>query len=226
MTDELRSILYPFGFLASFFFALRFLIQWILSEKKRRSHVTKIFWQLSLAGNIFFIIHAMIQMQFPICAIQACNAVISWRNLNLMLPNDKHSKFHTVILLFIFSLASVSILFIIQGIFMADSLQWIATPKIPWHDTASLSLSPAWHVVGITGMLLFASRFWVQWWHSERMQSSVLNNAFWWLSLAGAILATSYFTRMGDIVNIIGYGFGIIPYLRNLMLIRRELRPR
>jgi len=218
MTESLRTLLYPFGFVASFFFTVRFFIQWILSEIKHESHVTDLFWRLSVVGNIFLMVHSLIQVQFHLCAIQACNVIISWRNLNLM--KARPAKFSTVIGLVIAMLSAVTILFILQGVFWLDSIQWVRTPTMPWGGGGG-GLSLPWHIMGFFGMILFASRFWVQWIYAEKSQKSLLGKSFWWLSLIGAFLAVIYFIFLGDVVNIIGYGLGIIPYLRNLILIGR-----
>jgi lipid-A-disaccharide synthase len=73
--------------------------------------------------------------------------------------------------------------------------------------------------------VLFSSRFWVQWWHAEKLCQSQLNPLFWWLSLCGGLLSLVYFIHLGDLVNALGPGFGTIPYLRNLMLIYRKPMP-
>jgi lipid-A-disaccharide synthase len=77
-------------------------------------------------------------------------------------------------------------------------------------------------MLGFTGLLLFNSRFWVQWWSSEKRDSSYLGASFWWLSLIGDTLCLIYFIRLGDIVNLAGPLFGLIPYIRNLMLIKKN----
>ena len=83
MTDW-RALLYPLGFLASLLFTTRFMVQWIQSERSRRSHVTPLFWQLSLVANVLLVIHSIIQVQYHVALVQGFNGVISWRNLNLM----------------------------------------------------------------------------------------------------------------------------------------------
>ncbi len=48
MVDDWRIWLYPLGFIAGIAFAGRFLIQWYVSEKAKKSIVPRVFWQLSL----------------------------------------------------------------------------------------------------------------------------------------------------------------------------------
>jgi len=93
MNELWREWLYPLGFLSAFAFTARFLVQWISSELKQKSSVTPLFWQLSLAGNLLLVLHAVIQMQFHIAFVQTCNGVIAWRNLNFMDSPNKRLSF-------------------------------------------------------------------------------------------------------------------------------------
>ncbi len=77
-------------------FSARFLIQWLQSEKAQKSVVSRSFWQFSLIGNVLLMLHGFIQIQYPICLIQGCHAVISWRNLNLMQTRKPPLSFQTI----------------------------------------------------------------------------------------------------------------------------------
>ena len=81
---------------------------------------------------------------------------------------------------------------------------------------------PLWAAVGLVGAVLWAGRHLLQWWISERLGRSTLPRAFWLLSLVGSILLVAYAISRRDPVMIIGYAFGCIPYLRNLILLKRE----
>lgn len=86
-------------------------------------------------------------------------------------------------------------------------------------------MSPTlWLVVGGLGQAMFSGRFLVQWLASELKRDSVVPVAFWWFSLGGGVLLLVYALWRRDPVFIFGQGFGLLVYLRNLMLIRR--RPR
>lgn len=220
--ENLRELLYPLGFLSSIAFTLRFLLQWISSEKHQRSMVTPLFWQISFVGNLLLFIHSFIQIQFHVCLVQACNGVIAWRNLNLMSPPDKQYKLLTVVTALGTTILTVTALFAIQSFFLSDTApEWFRTPVKPWGAHSPTEIPLVWHMIGFLGILLFNSRFWIQWWGSEVHRSSYLGPAFWWLSLAGAILSIIYFSLLGDIVNLVGPLFGLIPYIRNLMLIHQ-----
>lgn len=212
MMDFFRSFLYPLGLIANLFFGFRFLLQWIQSERRGQSTVTPLFWVLSLVANGILCLHALIQLQYPVCLIQALNGVIAWRNLNLM-GKRPLSKRKTVAILAL-TAASVSLLFVRENI-------WMRPPTMPWNGSSATNPSFVWHLVGLIGMLLFASRFWIQWWQAEKHRKSYLGKPFWWISLFGAILSCVYFIRLKDPVNILGYSIGLLPYIRNLMLLKK-----
>ncbi len=81
-----------------------------------------------------------------------------------------------------------------------------------------------WLIVGFLGQALFTSRFLVQWIASERQKKSVIPTAFWWLSIGGGVLLFVYALSRHDPVFSLGQGMGLVVYLRNVMLIRRESR--
>lgn len=56
---SLRDPWVIFGFFAQFVFFLRFLIQWILSEREGRIVIPKLFWHLSITGAILVLVYAV-----------------------------------------------------------------------------------------------------------------------------------------------------------------------
>jgi len=79
-----------------------------------------------------------------------------------------------------------------------------------------------WKVIGFSGHALFAARFIVQWFQSEREGRSVIPLAFWYCSVGGGLVLLAYAIYVGDAVFIIGQASGLIVYSRNLYLIFRE----
>ena len=77
-------------------------------------------------------------------------------------------------------------------------------------------------VIGFAGQGLFASRFIVQWIYSENKGESVIPIAFWYLSIFGGIGLLTYAIFRKDPVIITGQLFGIIIYVRNLVLVYRK----
>ena len=222
MIESWRELLYPLGFLSTFAFCGRFLLQWIHSEIKRESVVTVNFWRLSLVGNLLLLLHSFIQAQLHVGLIQTCNAIISWCNMNLMGAREKQITTKQTLLLLTGALILSLGLFILQGIFLMNhAFDLFRVPITLWHLHADLHVTWPWHVLGLAGLLLFNARFWVQWWGVEQKQTSYIGPSFWWISLMGDLLCLSYFARLNDPVNLIGPVFGLIPYIRNLMLLRK-----
>lgn len=217
ISESLREVLYPLGFVATFFFTVRFAIQWLYSEYKGQSLVPRSFWITSLIANILLCMHGGLQFQYHVAVIQGCNGVLSWRNLNLMQQREKQIAFSTVVAMLITVALAVTCYFWLTD----DQSSWFRVPATPWQH-APEQVSMAWHLFGFTGMLIFASRFWIQWYQAEKHMKSFLGNTFWWMSIVSCLIILTYCLSIGDIVNAIGPGFGMIPYVRNLMLLRAK----
>ncbi|MBA2369123.1 MAG: lipid-A-disaccharide synthase N-terminal domain-containing protein [Candidatus Protochlamydia sp.] len=220
--EEWRILLYPLGLVSALVFGARFIVQWLQSERQHQSIVPASFWVLSLVGNSLLALHAFIQIQFPICAVQACNGVIAWRNLNLMQPRCSQLSFQTVLFLLGGVLGLTICLFFLQDYLIMRDGNWFRVPVSPWQAGPAHESSLYWHALGMLSYILFSSRFWIQWWLAEKAQASQLPLSFWWISLVGALLSMMYFSHIQDTVNLIGPLVGLIPYIRNLMLIRRS----
>jgi lipid-A-disaccharide synthase-like uncharacterized protein len=75
-----------------------------------------------------------------------------------------------------------------------------------------------WLLVGLAAQGLYGARFLVQWLVSERAGHSVMPLAFWFLSIAGGSLLLTYALYRGDPVFILGQGFVLFVYIRNIQL--------
>lgn len=72
------------GLIAQGMFFSRFLIQWIVSEKRGESVVPVAFWYLSLAGGLMLLAYA-IHRRDPVFILgQSCGIVVYTRNLILI----------------------------------------------------------------------------------------------------------------------------------------------
>ncbi|MDJ0868617.1 MAG: lipid-A-disaccharide synthase N-terminal domain-containing protein [Myxococcota bacterium] len=73
-----------FGFLGNLAFFSRFLVQWIASERAKRSYIPMAFWYLSIAGSLILLIYA-IHRRDPIFTLAYLpNCVVYVRNLVLI----------------------------------------------------------------------------------------------------------------------------------------------
>ena len=73
-----------FGFLGQAIFAARFIIQWIVSEKKKESIVPLSFWYFSIAGGVVLLIYAVYKKDPVFMLGQASGLVVYTRNLMLI----------------------------------------------------------------------------------------------------------------------------------------------
>jgi lipid-A-disaccharide synthase-like uncharacterized protein len=81
-----------------------------------------------------------------------------------------------------------------------------------------------WEMIGYFGTMLFASRFFVQWFKSEMVGRSIIPVAFWYFSLAGGLISLAYAIHIESGPFIVGQAGGLVVYFRNLYLIFRENR--
>ncbi|MDP7196124.1 MAG: lipid-A-disaccharide synthase N-terminal domain-containing protein [SAR202 cluster bacterium] len=77
-------------------------------------------------------------------------------------------------------------------------------------------------IIGFLGQGIFASRFVIQWIHSEKKGESSIPVIFWYLSIFGGLGLLTYAIFRKDPVIITGQLFGIFIYTRNLFLIYKK----
>jgi len=80
------------GFIAQGLFASRFLVQWIASERARRSVVPVSFWFLSVSGGALLLVYAILRRDPVFILGQASGLVIYSRNLYLIYRERKHGR--------------------------------------------------------------------------------------------------------------------------------------
>ena len=64
------------GFIGQFFFSMRFIVQWIASEKKKQSVVPLSFWVFSIVGSSLLLIYAIYRRDPVFILGQAPNLLI------------------------------------------------------------------------------------------------------------------------------------------------------
>jgi len=69
------------GFLGQALFSMRFLIQWIYSEKNKKSIIPNAFWYFSLAGGITLFSYALLRQDPVFIAGQGLGLFVYIRNL-------------------------------------------------------------------------------------------------------------------------------------------------
>ena len=69
------------GFTAQLMFSLRFLVQWIHSERARQSIVPEVFWYFSFVGGFMLLIYAIHRMDPVFILGQGMGLIIYSRNI-------------------------------------------------------------------------------------------------------------------------------------------------
>ena len=77
------------GFLAQLMFSMRFIVQWIASEKARRSIVPEMFWYFSFAGGMMLLAYATYRLDPVFMLGQFTGLLIYARNLYFIHHNKR-----------------------------------------------------------------------------------------------------------------------------------------
>ena len=151
MTDK---IIIGVGLLAQAGFTSRVLVQWILSEKAKKSLSPTIFWNLSLLSSIVFMIYGILREDIIIIGGQLLSYFIYIRNLQL-------KKFWVRLPILVRTFTIIFPLVAVAWLTFADSYNLEA---VLYND----AITPAMLTIGGIGQAIFSSRFLYQWFYSER----------------------------------------------------------
>ena len=77
------------GFIGQFFFSMRFIVQWVASEKHKKSVVPLAFWVFSVLGSFLLLIYAIYRKDPVFILGQAPNLLIYFRNIRLIKTSKK-----------------------------------------------------------------------------------------------------------------------------------------
>ena len=80
------------GFLGQAIFASRFIVQWILSEKKGQSYIPVVFWYLSIFGGLGLLTYAIFRKDPVIIVGQSFGIFIYLRNLILIYKKNNEKN--------------------------------------------------------------------------------------------------------------------------------------
>ncbi|OCL28064.1 hypothetical protein U472_02375 [Orenia metallireducens] len=80
------------GLIGQAIFSLRFIVQWIASEKAKKSVIPNTFWYLSIAGSLTLLSYAIHQKDPVFILGQATGSFIYLRNLILINRNDEKGQ--------------------------------------------------------------------------------------------------------------------------------------
>ena len=77
------------GFVAQAFFTMRFVVQWIASERARKSVIPVAFWWCSIGGGLLLLVYALYRRDPVFIAGQAFGVFVYLRNLYFVLREKK-----------------------------------------------------------------------------------------------------------------------------------------
>lgn len=69
------------GFTGQFLFFMRFFVQWIYSERRKKSLIPTAFWYLSIAGSLVLLVYALLRRDIVFIAGQSLGILIYLRNI-------------------------------------------------------------------------------------------------------------------------------------------------
>ena len=81
-----------FGIAAQGLFMMRFLVQWLASEKAGQSVIPEAFWYFSILGALSLLVYGIREREIVIIMGQSLPLVIYWRNLRLIHKNKKQQE--------------------------------------------------------------------------------------------------------------------------------------
>ena len=84
MTVTVERLWVGLGLIGQLLFSARFIIQWIASERKKRSVIPVSFWYFSLGGSALLLAYAIYRKDPVFILGQSAGAVVYVRNLRLI----------------------------------------------------------------------------------------------------------------------------------------------
>ncbi|MGR3571971.1 lipid-A-disaccharide synthase N-terminal domain-containing protein [Brevirhabdus sp.] len=79
------------GLLGQVMFSMRFILQWIVSEKERKSVIPTSFWYFSIGGGLILLAYAIYRRDPVFMLGQAMGLIVYARNLYLLHMERKRS---------------------------------------------------------------------------------------------------------------------------------------
>ena len=203
--------IYSLGLLAQGLFSARMLVQWILSEKARKVVNPSVFWVLSLAASLIFFIYGWLREDFALMLGQVIGFYAYIWNMGAKGLWKKLGgwRIPLVILLMAVPVAAMA--------HMAADWNHVADTLFHNDDIPRRLL-----LFGIAGQIVFSIRFLYQAVFSARRGESLLPAGFWIISIIGSAAILTYGIIRRDPVVILAQGFGLVTYIRNLMLCYRK----
>lgn len=195
-------LIYGLGFFAQSLFGARTIIQWIKSEREGRVVSPTLFWIFSLNGSFLFLIYGVLRNDIVILFGQTISFYIYIRNLQL-----KGFWIKIPYALRVIILPLPLLLFLWVGIYSPESFE---------QTFSKADFTDRFIIIGSIGQLLLNFRYLYQWYHSEKVNESILPLGFWVISAVASVMVVVYGIYRHDPVLLVAQGLGLIAYLRNI----------
>ncbi len=200
------------GFFGQALFSTRFVIQWMATEKNKKSVIPTAFWYFSIAGSLTLLSYALYRRDPVFVLGQTFGVFIYLRNLYFIHPKFMQKLIAVIVIYF----SALMLYLLSSGYVSPDQIKELRS-----NNTLKDTL---WQAIGFIGQILFSMRFILQWIASEKEKRSVMPITFWYFSMFGSITLLSYAIYQQDPVFILGQSFGMVIYLRNLYYVFKTKR--
>jgi lipid-A-disaccharide synthase-like uncharacterized protein len=190
------------GFLAQGLFFIRTIAQWFKSEQEGEVISPIVYWQISLVASILMLTYGILRNDFAIVVGQSLVYSIYIRNLQL---KKVWNKMHLLS----------------RGLFVLIPLGywiWLIYSGNINSILKNENVSLFWMVWGTIAQLIFISRFFYQWIHSEKEKESLFPLGFWIISTVGSLMIFTYSVARIDPVLFASHSLGLFVYFRNILL--------
>ncbi len=204
-----KFLIFGIGLLSQVLFAARSFAQLFHTEKQKKVANPLIFWELSIVAALLMMAYGILRNDIIIFAGQILNYVVYIRNISLK-KEWRNSVFKTL---------SYGVPWLIfSWLFLTDSsYSWSQMMKVQSSMCAVMAL-------GWVGQIVFSSRFFYQWFYSEKRKESFFPLGFWVLSVVGGVLLSVYAMIRRDPILLAGQVLGILIYMRNIYYNRKSLK--
>lgn len=190
------------GFFAQGLFFIRTIAQWFKSEKEGEVISPVIYWQISLVASIMMLTYGILRHDFAIVMGQSLVYGIYIRNLQL---KNVWAKMHWAIKVLALAIPVAYWVWLLTSGNFANILH---------NEDVSLF----WMIWGTTAQMVFISRFFYQWIHSENKKESLFPLGFWIISTCGSLMIFTYSIIRLDPVLFAAHSLGLFTYMRNIAL--------
>ena len=202
--------IYAIGLVAQALFSARMLVQWLRSEKAHKVVNPTLFWVLSLLGSLIFFLYGWLRGDFALMLGQIIGYLAYVWNLGAKGVWQTLGRWRGPVIALLLAIPAV--------VAARIAMNWDVVSETLFHNDAI----PRWLMVfGIAGQVVFSLRFVYQTVYSIRRGASILPVGFWIISTCGAVMILTYGILRHDPVVILAQAFGLVTYIRNLMLSHR-----